>query len=95
MTCRKKTFFTPRAPVLFAASGRGALLMLPRPLSRCQIKAEIKGFLLMYRLFLYYLWFFQNIEKCWRKFFEKDYFRDFLKMTKIIEIYFLQPFSIF
>ena len=53
MTCRKRTFFTPRAPMLFAARGRGALLIMPRPLSGCQIKAEIKGFLLMYRLFLY------------------------------------------
>ena len=42
----------PRGPMLFAARGRDALLMMPRPLSRCQIKAEIKGFLLMYRLFL-------------------------------------------
>ena len=33
--------------------GRGALLIMPRPLSGCQIKAEIQGFLLMYRLFLY------------------------------------------
>ena len=39
--------------ILFAASGRDALLMMPRPLSGCQIKAEIKGFLLMYCLFLY------------------------------------------
>ena len=37
----------------------------------------------MYCMFLYYLWFFQNIEKDWRKIFEKDYFRDFLKMMKI------------
>jgi hypothetical protein len=34
--------------MLFAARGRDALLMMPRPLSRCQKKAEIKGFLLMY-----------------------------------------------
>ena len=46
------------------------------------MKAEIKGFLLMCSLFLYYQWFFQNIEKGWRKSFEKDYFRDFLKMMK-------------
>ena len=72
----------PRGPVLFAASGRDALLMMPRPLSRCQINAEIKGFLLMYHLFLYYQWFSQNIEKGWRKIFEKDYCRDFLKMMK-------------
>ena len=55
---------------------------MPRPLSGCQIKAEIKGFLLMYHLFLYKQWFFHNIEKGWRKIFEKDYFRDFLKMMK-------------
>ena len=65
MTCRTRTFFTPRAPMLFAAGGLGALLVMPRPLSGCQIKAEIKGFPLMYRLFLYYYWFFQNIEKGW------------------------------
>ena len=40
MTCRKITFFTPRAPMLFAASGRGALLMMPRPLSGCQIRSR-------------------------------------------------------
>ena len=43
----------PRGPMLFAARRRDALLMMPRPLSRCQIKAEIKGFLLIYGLFLY------------------------------------------
>ena len=68
--------------MLFTARGRDGPLIMPRPLSGCQMKAEIKGFLLMYRLFLYYQWFFQNIEKRWRKFFEKDYFRDFLKMMK-------------
>ena len=52
-----------RPPMLFAASRRGVLLMMPIPLLGCQIKAEIKGFLLMYCLFLYYQWFFQNIEK--------------------------------
>ena len=46
-------FFTPRAPMLFAARGRGTLLILPRPLLGCQMKAEIQGFLLMYSLFLY------------------------------------------
>jgi hypothetical protein len=39
--------------MLFAASRRGALLIMPRPLLGCQIKAEIKGFLLRYSLFLY------------------------------------------
>ena len=82
-SCPKITFFTLRAPMLFASRGRGALLVTPRPLSGCQIKAEIKGFLLMYCLFLYYKWFFQNIEKGWRKFFETDYFRDFKKMMKL------------
>ena len=33
--------------------GRGSLLVMPRPLLGCQIKAEIAGLLLMYRLFLY------------------------------------------
>ena len=37
----------------------------------------------MYRLFLYYLWFFQNIEKGWKKISEKDYFRDFIKIMKL------------
>ena len=37
----------PRGPMLFAARGRGAVLRMPRPLLGCQIKAEIKGFLLM------------------------------------------------
>ena len=71
--------------MLFAAGGRSSLLVKPCPLSGSQIKAEIKGFLLMYRLFLYYLWFFQNIEKGWRKIFEKRLFPRYLKMTKIIK----------
>ena len=49
----QKPFFTPRAPMLFAARRCGGLLVEPRPLLGSQIKAEIKGFLLMYRLFLY------------------------------------------
>ena len=69
--------------MLFAARGRGSLLIMPRPLLGCQIKAEIKGFLLMYHLFLYKQWFFHNIEKGWRKIFEKDYFRDFIKIMKL------------
>ena len=68
--------------MLFAVRGRGAVLMMPHPLLGCQIKAEIKGFLLMYRSFLYYKWFFHNVENRWRKTFEKDYFHDFLKMMK-------------
>ena len=40
-------------------------MMMPRPLSGCQIKAEIQGFLLMYRLFQYQQWFFQDIERRW------------------------------
>ena len=42
--------------------GCHALLIMPRPLSGCQIKAEIKGFLLRYRLFQYQHWFFHNLE---------------------------------
>ena len=79
---RRTTFFTLRGTMLFAARKRGALLIKPRPLLGSQIKAEIKGFLLMYCLFLYYLWFFQNIEKGWRKIFEKRLFPRFLKMKK-------------
>ena len=37
-------------------------MVMPRPLSGCQIKAEIKGFLLVYRLFLYKHWFLPNFE---------------------------------
>ena len=69
--------------MLFAAREHGALLMMPRPVLGFQIKAEIQGFLMMYRLFLYYQWFFQNIEKGRRKILEKDYFRDFLKNDEI------------
>ena len=47
-----KPFFTSRAPTLFAARGRGALLIMPRPLSGSQMKAEIQGFLLMYCMIL-------------------------------------------
>ena len=48
--------------MLFAASRRAALLIMPRPLSGCQIKAEIKGFLLRYRLFQYKHWFLPIFE---------------------------------
>ena len=55
LSSNKITFFTPDAHMLFAASRCGALLRMPQPFSVCQIKAEIKGFLLRYRLLLYYL----------------------------------------
>ena len=45
----------------FRAGGHGSLMIMPCPLSGCQIEAEIKGFLLRYRLFQLYQWFFQNI----------------------------------
>jgi hypothetical protein len=48
--------------MLFAARGRGALLIVPRPLLGCQIEAEIQGFLLMYRFFQYKHWFPPNFE---------------------------------
>ena len=70
LTCTVRTAsFSKESAVKYAftARGRGILLIMPRPLLGCQIKAEIKGFLLMYRLFRYYLWFFQNIEEGWRK----------------------------
>ena len=47
--------------MLFAAGGRGTLLVVPRPLSGCQIKADIKGFLLSYLLFQYKHWFCPNL----------------------------------
>ena len=37
-------------------------MIVPRPLSGCQIKAEIKGFLLRYCLFQYKHWFFPNFD---------------------------------
>ena len=45
----------------FRAGGRSSLMVMPRPLSGCQIKAKIKDFLLRYRLLLYQQWFFQNL----------------------------------
>ena len=69
--------------MLFTERGRGGLLVKPGPLSGSQIEAEIKVFLLMYRLFLYYSWFFQNIEKGWRKIFEKKKIPRFHKNEEI------------
>ena len=37
-------------------------MIMPRPLSGCQIKAKIKGFLLRYRLFQYKHWFLPIFE---------------------------------
>ena len=79
-SCPKRSQKPSMPTMLFTARSCGALLIMPRPLLGCQITAEIKGFLLMYHLFMYYYkWFFQNNEKGWRKMFEKYYFRDFLK----------------
>ena len=36
----------------WVAGGLGSLMIMPRPLLGCQIKAEIKGFLMRYCLFL-------------------------------------------
>ena len=41
---------------------RGSLMVMPYPLLGCQIKAEIKDFLLKYCLFQYKYWFFPNFE---------------------------------
>ena len=49
----------------FGAGGGGSLMMMPRPLSGCQMKAEIQCFLLMYRLFQYQQWVCQDIERRW------------------------------
>ena len=64
---------------LRAARERGGLLVKPCPLSGFQIKAEIKGFPLMYRLFLYNNGSFRILKKAGQKFSKKDYFRDFYK----------------
>ena len=37
-------------------------MIMPRPLSGCQIKAEIKGFLLRHRLLFYQQWFLPNFD---------------------------------
>ena len=81
--------------MLFAAKGRGILLTVPQPLSGPQTKAEIQGFLLMYRLFLYQLWFFQKIEKGQRIFFFE--ISSFLgnRGNNLFSKIFLQRFSIF
>ena len=39
--------------MLFAARGRDSSMVMPHPLLGLQMKAEIQGFLLMYRLFVY------------------------------------------
>ena len=57
-----KHWFLPNFELKYFPLGRGALLIMPRPLLGCQIKAEIKGFLLVYRLFLYKHWFLPNFE---------------------------------
>ena len=41
MTCRKRTFFTPRRPMLSAARGRGALLIKSRPLLAQGLFADV------------------------------------------------------
>ena len=46
----------------FGAGGGYALLIMPCPLSRCQIKAVIKGFLLRHRLFQCKHCFLPNFE---------------------------------
>ena len=64
------------------------------PLSFWLQIAEIMSFLLMYHLFLYYQWLFQNLEKDWRKILEIRLFPQFLKMTKIWNIFSLAIFNI-
>ena len=73
--------------MLFAVSRGGALLIMPRSLLGCQIKAEIKGFLLKYLLFLYQQWSIQNIDKGQRIFFCKIH-----HFQEIAEINFFQIF---
>ena len=44
------------------ARGHGSLMIMPRPLLGCKIKAEIKGFLLRHCLFQYKHWFYPIFE---------------------------------
>ena len=44
------------------AGGRDSSMVMPHPLLGWQMKAEIKGFLLRYRLFQYKHWFLPNFE---------------------------------
>ena len=67
---------------------------LATPLSFWRLKAEIKSFLLMYRLFLYQQRFFQNIEKDLRYFFKMMLFSQSPQSNIISKRYFLQLFSI-
>ena len=46
----------------FRAGGSSSLMIMPRPHSGCQIKAEIKGFLLRHYLFQCKHWFLPNFE---------------------------------
>ena len=57
--------------------------------------AEIQSFLLMYCLFLYQQWFYQNIEKGLRFFFKMKQFSQSPQSNIISKKYFLQLFSIF
>ena len=43
-SCPKMTFFTPRAHMLFAASRRGALLMMPPPFQGAKSKLRSRAF---------------------------------------------------
>ena len=68
--------------MLFTTRGRGSLLIMPHPLSGCQIKAEIKGFLLKYRLFCTSNGSFRKLEEAREFFFLK--FQDFYEIAEII-----------
>ena len=90
----EQIFFPPRGTMLFAAGGRGPLLVMPRPLSGCQIKAEIKGFRWCIVCFCTSKGSFRILKKAGEKFSKKDYFHDFLKWQNYKK-YFLQRFSNF
>ena len=75
------------------AEGRGSLLIMPRPLSVCQIKAEIQGFLLMYRLFLYNNGSFRILKKAGENFSKKIISAISVKMMKFQKKYALVFFN--
>ena len=82
-TCHRKTFF-PTPTYAFTARRHGTLLiMMPRPQNFRLQKPDYQSFLLRYRLFLCQQWFFQNIEKGWKKFLEMILFPQFPQNDEI------------
>ena len=88
---RRTTFFTLRGTMLFAARGRGALLIKPSPLSVSQTKSWNQG-LSADVSFVSVL--FMVLSEYWKKL-EENFRKKISTNDKNYEKYFLQPFSIF